>query len=281
MPNTWTEPEEFMTWRNCTVYHTYKNDELQNQSTNFYTLDYTEDEDYNFDVRDLPPVPGVDSSNHKLLIQAALDAGHPAIPVPDEVELSEDHIVDAEAWLDGHSIEIKFDAVVWLKTASAEKIIALAECDWRCDSPADQVLQDLSDKHHAIATFFAAHAAANEFKAPSADPVGYECAVDGVSAMSFLKEYREDIYQRVKVALGEAVMVRGTVSEILNATISKTVELMVDVDSGMSTESDAFVNKVDDLVKDKADEVSLFDGGHGWELEGGDSEVSVIFDVIE
>tara|TARA_Y100001972_G_scaffold122251_1_gene167508 strand:+ start:2524 stop:3369 length:846 start_codon:yes stop_codon:yes gene_type:complete len=281
MPTTWTDPEEFMTWRNCTVYHTYKNDDIQNQSSNFYTLDYTEDEDNEFDVRNLPSIPGVDSKNHKLIIQAALDAGHSAIPIPDDVELSEGHIVDAEAWLDGRSVEIYFDAVMWLKTASAEKIIELAGCGWRCDSPADQVLQDLSDKHHAIATFFAAHATANELKAPSADPVGYECAVNGASAMSFLKEYREDIYRKVKLALGEAVIVRGTVNEILTATISKTVELLVDVDSGISTESDAFVNKVDDLIKDKADEVSLFDGGHGWKLEGGDSEVSVSFEVIE
>lgn len=55
MPYTWIEPEVALEHKDVKVYHTYKDDFLdQGANTYWFVMDPTESEDEWFDVRDLP-----------------------------------------------------------------------------------------------------------------------------------------------------------------------------------------------------------------------------------
>ena len=66
------------------VYHVYKNDNIYDRLTFWYTLDKTECDTHEFDIRDLPNYPGHDPNrpyygmsvdDHAEILQSALDSG--------------------------------------------------------------------------------------------------------------------------------------------------------------------------------------------------------------
>lgn len=79
MPYGWMDPEVFMEHDGVPVYHTYKNDDIENQREYWFTLDcsYSEGCGQDFDVRDLPNprrVP-LDEAGKQTVIANALDQG--------------------------------------------------------------------------------------------------------------------------------------------------------------------------------------------------------------
>ena len=58
------------------VYHVYKNDNIYDRLTYWYTLDKSECDTYEFDIRDIPTWWGdVDNADHAAILQEALDDG--------------------------------------------------------------------------------------------------------------------------------------------------------------------------------------------------------------
>lgn len=69
---TWVEPEVVLTHNGVTIYHTYKNDEVdQGQMQFWFTTDgFSDVDEFKFDVRDLPA-----KSNPEETLRHAIDAG--------------------------------------------------------------------------------------------------------------------------------------------------------------------------------------------------------------
>lgn len=53
MPMSWVVPETFLSYKGVTVYHTYKDDMADHRLEFWFTTDYEENPDFNFDVRTL------------------------------------------------------------------------------------------------------------------------------------------------------------------------------------------------------------------------------------
>ena len=75
MPQGWTPPEEFLTHKDVTIYHVYKDDDMDQGARDFW---YTtcesggEGSEYEFDVRELPDY---DEADHAGTVKAAIEAG--------------------------------------------------------------------------------------------------------------------------------------------------------------------------------------------------------------
>ena len=54
MPNMWVEPEEVVRHNNSRVYHAYKDGSISQPYRFHYTTDDCEEDEYIFDIRDLP-----------------------------------------------------------------------------------------------------------------------------------------------------------------------------------------------------------------------------------
>ena len=78
MPLAYVPPEMAFTvsvgGSDAPVYHVYKNGNISNRMTYWYTLDEAEDEDNEFDIRDLPTF-SLKSLSHQDLLQGCLKRG--------------------------------------------------------------------------------------------------------------------------------------------------------------------------------------------------------------
>ena len=86
MPTAWIEPEVFLTYRGVTVYNTYKNGDSNSGPREYwFTLDVTENEDLEFDVRDLPTwgwTEGIKGAIEAAIDQGLLEPPEDAMPTP-------------------------------------------------------------------------------------------------------------------------------------------------------------------------------------------------------
>jgi hypothetical protein len=77
MPYTtpeWVEPEVALEYNGVTIYHVYKNDELDIRLTYWFTTSWEEREHADFDVRD---IPGWDNKKENIedTLKLAIDKG--------------------------------------------------------------------------------------------------------------------------------------------------------------------------------------------------------------
>ncbi|WP_422661606.1 hypothetical protein ACK8P5_26145 (plasmid) [Paenibacillus sp. EC2-1] len=73
MPFTWLDPEILLTYRGINVYHTYKNDNINDRSYLWYSLN--DDGSEAFDVRDLTTPSNIATERHDFIIMRAIDEG--------------------------------------------------------------------------------------------------------------------------------------------------------------------------------------------------------------
>ena len=103
----------------------------------------------------------------------------------------------AKAWSDCKQIEVHFDATKWAEQATDRELIDLANCDCRCDYPADAVVQFMADHDQEAKKLF-------DFlqivqKQPlSGDTNGFECEVDIQDFKNWIAKNRSsEVYEQV------------------------------------------------------------------------------------
>ena len=105
--------------------------------------------------------------------------------------------ISAEAHSDDHHVEVNFNAADWFETASDEAIIALAECGWGGDYPADAVADGLRTKETAVLFDYIE---TNPQMSFSHDTVGFECNVNESDARAWIAKYRPELLTRLPEA---------------------------------------------------------------------------------
>ena len=104
--------------------------------------------------------------------------------------------VPAECHSDDYLFECPFDATPWLAKASAEDIIALADCGWGGDYPADEVAITMAGKNKEIALMFKY---IERYNKKSKEHIGFECHVQEKEAIAWLEKNRPITYKKVQV----------------------------------------------------------------------------------
>ena len=100
--------------------------------------------------------------------------------------------VPAECHSDDRACEVAFDAAPWLKRAFIKEIVALAECGWGGDYPADQVALDMAGKVEAIKGMFKYMEVRS-----NVETVGFECHVREDEARAWLKVNRPRVFAKL------------------------------------------------------------------------------------
>lgn len=75
MPYVWVEPETFLEHNGVTIYHVYRNDNINDVRCYWYTVDITENTA--FDIRDLPEYDG--ALSHEEVFKRAIDNKSPIL----------------------------------------------------------------------------------------------------------------------------------------------------------------------------------------------------------
>ena len=96
--------------------------------------------------------------------------------------------IQAECHSDDRAIEVKFNAFPWFKQASDKEILALAECGWGGDYPADYVAMFMANKNQDVADMFKYV----EIRKRVAD-VGFECHVAEADAKAWIKQNKPEL----------------------------------------------------------------------------------------
>jgi hypothetical protein len=94
-------------------------------------------------------------------------------------------MIKAEVHDDNHQNKVNFDATPWFVGATDEEIQDLAECDWGGDYPADAVAEMIANVDPKVNNVL-------EFKSHD---VGFECHVDGDSAIEWIKNNRPHLLE--------------------------------------------------------------------------------------
>jgi hypothetical protein len=96
-------------------------------------------------------------------------------------------MIRAEAHTDDRVYEVDFDAADYFAQASDADILALHECGWGGDYPADYVAEFMATLDSDLEALFAYNARAWEG--------GFECHVRDDDAMAWLKIHRVALYE--------------------------------------------------------------------------------------
>ncbi len=95
--------------------------------------------------------------------------------------------IKAECHSDDRVRETVFDATPYFTQARAETIIALADCDWGGDYPADLVAQFMAEHDEEVSKVFQYL----ELVSNKKDAPGFECHINESDALDWLKENRK------------------------------------------------------------------------------------------
>lgn len=99
-----------------------------------------------------------------------------------DTEKGKEQMIHAECHSDDYVVEVKFDATLWLETASGREIKALRECDWGGDYPADAVAQFMACYDPNVKRLFDYLG----IIAGRKEAAGFECHVDRQDAIAWL-----------------------------------------------------------------------------------------------
>lgn len=101
-------------------------------------------------------------------------------------------LIKAECHSDDRVYEVEFDAASWFKKASREEIIALAECGWGNDYPADAVAHFMAEHSEEVADMFGYLERIAEIPS-KCDIAGFVCSVNEDDAIGWLINNRRDV----------------------------------------------------------------------------------------
>ena len=90
--------------------------------------------------------------------------------------------IKAKAHSDDRCMEVMFDATPWFEKASDAEILALAECEWGGDYPADDVARFMATVNEGVKEMFMYLG----FRS-NKEVVGFECHVDSADAINWIK----------------------------------------------------------------------------------------------
>lgn len=265
MPMIWTAPEVAFTHRGVDIYLAYKDGA---PLAHWYSTDASEQEDYEFDVRDLPVPAGVTLDNHSLIVAHAIDKG--LLDFEDEPEL-DPRTVEMQVSAEGVET-VTVEARALLESVDHKQLVQLAKAGWGNVTFAHQLAERLSMMDYLVAGLLAA--------LPEGEEVRIQINAD--QALAFLKENHRDTYWSLLCALGQAVTVNGTVDEDL--TIRKEIRTFVELTDdqrkafveldetgepqldylGLCSDS-RLIAKLHEAVRDAARERTISDADHGWE----------------
>jgi hypothetical protein len=91
-------------------------------------------------------------------------------------------------------VEVDFDAVRWFEQASDDEILALAECGWGGDYPADNVASFFEGAHGEITEMFQHIGHMQKTR----NAVGFECHVDEDEAMAWLDANKPELAATIR-----------------------------------------------------------------------------------
>jgi hypothetical protein len=132
-------------------------------------------------------------------------------------------MIGARVCMDDSGPQVDFDATPWFETATDAQILALADCGWGGDDPADEVAQAMRTVHEVDALFvLIEHGRA-----------GYESRIDPGDALAWLAEHRpqlqlpapeEEATREVEVVIGwsEQVSYESSITVDVPASVDPT-----------------------------------------------------------
>lgn len=266
MPMTWIEPAVAFSHRGVEIYHSYKGSDALEY---WYSTDVSEDEEYDFDVRNLPVPAGVSPDNHALIVAYAIDNG-----LLDFVEDPELDPIEVELKVNAEGVEpIVVDACALLDAFPLGQLCDLARADWKSSTVGREHIEGLRSQNYQVAAFLASVAGEKEI-----------CIqLDEHQVLTYLKGRRTDAFWTLQCALGRAVPVSGFVDKDL--TIRKEVRTFVELTDeqrqafvefdevgypqldylGLCADS-GLIAKMHETVRDTAYERTISDAEHGWDL---------------
>jgi hypothetical protein len=109
--------------------------------------------------------------------------------------------IPAEVHTDCHTAQARFDAEPWFNQASDQAILALAECGWGGDYPADEVAEFFSDtkRNKEVEDVFHTLRILRR-----KEDIGFECHVEEEPAMAWLRQNRPHMVTMINTAWTEA-----------------------------------------------------------------------------
>lgn len=117
-------------------------------------------------------------------------------------KIDTDFTIPAECHSDDHSHEVDFDALPWFEQASDDEIVALAAIDWGGDQEADEVAIFCQDHNNELNALFN-YLDKIKNKRSHKDMCGFECHVEEVPAMEWLRTHKRTAWERVRKARGD------------------------------------------------------------------------------
>jgi hypothetical protein len=290
---TWIEPETLTVHRGVSVYRTYKNECADSRLTYWYTTDLIGDEDFEFDVRELPVPEGVEPENHALVIAHAIDQSLIELSDGTDIEPENRYRVRADIRSTEFYEELQFDAADWLLEAPVEAIAALQASGWCEEATSSAMVRWLEIRNYKVGGF--AHG--TRTASSDNDLRGFEVVIKPEDAESFLHEYNPEKYGEVMHRNKRALKVSGVVEEVV--TIEKSVSgyllidepefqsCLFDSETGEDIENGVldlrlnseFDEKLATFLREAAYEQLITDGKHGWEVSGSEGPVIDKVDV--
>lgn len=98
-------------------------------------------------------------------------------------------MIQAMVMSDDQKVKDYFDATRWFEQADAQDIVQLSESGWGGDFPADEVANYFQEKETKRVFDYLEIVAEEE--------VGYECYVDTIDALQWLKTHRSHILEKL------------------------------------------------------------------------------------
>ena len=102
--------------------------------------------------------------------------------------------IPAEVNSDDHKVQAAFDALPYFMQASDDELVALVDCGFGGDYPADEVAQLMVDLDEDVARVFMYLSFEPEH---FGERVGFECHIDQRPALLWIKAHRPTAYQRL------------------------------------------------------------------------------------
>ena len=102
--------------------------------------------------------------------------------------------IPAEVHSDDHKAAASFDALHYFIQASDEDLVALVQCEFGGDYPADALAQHMADLNEDVGGVFTYLSFGPE---NFGEKVGFECHVEERPAILWIKHRRPALYQRL------------------------------------------------------------------------------------
>jgi hypothetical protein len=101
-------------------------------------------------------------------------------------------VIRAECHSDDYNVNVEFDAERWFRSATRKDVLALAQCGWRGDYPADAVAESETERNGDVAFMFK-YVNAIQNDPTKKDCCGFECSVDPDDAKKWLRKNRPEV----------------------------------------------------------------------------------------